>query len=251
MDRNEREYGKGGWIGIGTPQANPTMEAEFRRMLPADTELLIARLQGGNGSSEQRMIDYLETLPQTLKTYDTLKPDVFGFGNTGSSYLVGAKREAEVVAAAEAGCGYPIITAAQAVLATFQALSATKIAILAPYPQPIVDASVAFWEAAGLTISAVKRLAVDTTDTRNIYNIRSGDALTALRNLPTAEADAVLLSGTGMPSLAVVRQAGPALGKPIVSSNYCLAWALLRAVGIGSSPWDANGPTVSIGQSSG
>ena len=52
MAHDEREYGQGGWIGLGTPQANPTMEAEFRRLLPPDTELLVSRLQGSNGSSE-------------------------------------------------------------------------------------------------------------------------------------------------------------------------------------------------------
>jgi maleate isomerase len=41
-----------------------------------------------------------------------------------------------------------------------------------------------------------------------------------------AGADAVLITGTGMPSLRLILALGPALGLPVLSSNLCLAWAL-------------------------
>ena len=246
MAENSREYGSGGWIGVGTPQANPTVEAEFCRLLPNDVEMQVARLRGNAGSSEQRMVDYIETLPETLSTFDTLKPDVFGFANTGSSYLVGAAREAEICTAINAQFGYPMVTAAQAVLSAFAAIQASRIAILAPYPQPIIDAGVAFWEATGLKVVAVHRLDIGSTDTRNIYSLRSEDALRGLESLASHDADAIMLSGTGMPSLSVIRQAWPIYGKPILSSNYCLAWALLKAVGKVQVPWNNDGPTLRL-----
>lgn len=247
MERSEREYGKGGWAGIGTPQANPTVEAEFRRLLPDDVEMVITRLQGSSTSSDQRLMDYLTNLESSLVAYDVLKPDVFGFACTGSSYLLGAEKEAEIARAAAARFGYPVITAAQAVLASLQALGATKIAVLAPYPQNIIDASVAFWEAAGLRVTAARRIDIGSADTRRIYGLSSGDAQKALADLPTAEADAVLLSGTGMPTLAAIRRLGPGMGKPLLSSNYCLAWACLKALGGERAPWSDTGATLRLG----
>ena len=244
MERSEREYGKGGWIGIGTPQANPTVEAEFRRLLPDNTEMLITRLQGSATSSDQRLMDYLEGLDGALAVYDALKPDVFGFACTGSSYLLGAEREASLVKGAEARFGYPVITAAQAVLASMQALGAERISVLAPYPQNIIDASVAYWEAAGLKVTAANRIDIGSADTRKIYGLSSGDAQKALADLPTEKANAVLLSGTGMPTLAAIRDLGPGMGKPLLSSNYCLAWACLKALGDGRTPWSAEGATL-------
>lgn len=246
MERQEREYGKGGWAGIGTPQANPTVEAEFRRLLPDDVEMVVTRLQGSATSSEQRLMDYLVGLDGALAAYDVLQPDVFGFACTGSSYLLGAAREAEIVAASAARFGYPVITAAQAVLASLKALGASRIAVLAPYPQNIIDASVAFWEAAGLTVTAAKRIDIGSADTRRIYGLSSKDAALALAELPTANADAVLLSGTGMPTLAATRDLGPGMGKPLLSSNYCLAWAVLREMGNRREPWGHQGATLRL-----
>ena len=219
MQKAEREYGKGGWVGIGTLQANPTVEAEFRRLLPDDMEMLTTRLLGDAASSEQRLVDYIEHLPRALSAYDALKPDVFG---------------------------YPVITAAQAVLATLQALGAKRIAILAPYPQAITDASVAFWQAAGLTVVEAQRIDLGSADTRRIYSLSSGDAMAALRKLPTDEADAILLSGTGMPTLVTIRAAASGFDKPVLSSNYCLAWAMIKALGGSIPPWSTDGPTLNL-----
>ena len=231
MERSEREYGKGGWVGIGTPQANPTVEAEFRRLLPEDMEMVTTRLQGSATSSDQRLMDNLVGVEGALAAYDALKPDVFGFACTGSSYLLGAAREAEIVAAATAKVGYPVITAAQAVLASLQALGASRIAVLAPYPQNIIDASVAFWEAEGLTVTAAKRIDIGSADTRWIYALSSKDAAAALAELPT---------------LAAIRDLGPGMGKPLLSSNYCLAWAVMQALGDELEPWSAAGATLRL-----
>lgn len=242
MDRMEREYGPRGWVGVGVPQANPTVEAEMRRLLPRDAELLTSRLVSRAPTSVERLIDYFDGLDRTLDSYDVLLPDVYGFACTGSSYLVGAEREAEIVAEAEARLGCPFVTAAQAILDALEALGVRRVALLAPYPADIVEAGVAFWRAAGLSIVQVMTIDLGSQDTRRIYGLRSADALAALDDGVSDEAEALLMSGTGMPTLAALAPAADRIGRPVLSSNYCLAWALRRALGEDAGLWSADGP---------
>lgn len=242
MDRMDREYGPGGWVGVGVPQANPTVEAEMRRFLPQDAELLTSRLVSRAPTSVERLIDYFDGLDRTLDSYDVLRPDVYGFACTGSSYLVGAEREAEIVAGAEARLGCPFVTAAQAILDALAALGARRVALLAPYPADIVEAGIAYWRAAGLSIVQVMTIELPSEDTRGIYGLRSADALAALDGGVSDDAEALLMSGTGMPTLAALAPAAARIGRPVLSSNYCLAWSLRRALSEDAGLWSADGP---------
>ena len=238
----EREYGRGGWVGIGTPQANPTVEAEMRRLLPADIEPLTTRLTSASDDSQTRWTQYIERMEDYLTAFDVLDLDAFGFACTGSSYIVGAAEEARIIEAAAAKFGYPIVTSAHAVLRSLASIGASRIAILAPYPQKLTDASGAYWEAAGLTVADVKRLEIGSADTRNIYGLTGSDVLAGLDGMNLNGADALLLSGTGMPTLGAISQGAKTLSIPVLSSNYCLAWALMDTIGRTVPVWQDGGP---------
>lgn len=226
------EYGARAVLGIGTPQANPTVEPEISALMPGGVNLLTTRLTSPCADSRERLIDYIDRLGEAPRAFDVLELDVFGFGCTGSSYLIGAEREAEIVAAAENIFGYRIITAAQAVCAALQHLGVKRIALASPYPDWLEQASVAYWEAAGFEIADTVRIETGNADTRGTYGVTSAQAMEKLSALNVRSADGVLLAGTGMPTLGVLRDIESRTGLPAVSSNFCLAWAMLRAVGL-------------------
>ena len=224
------EYGLGGWVGIGTPQANPTVEMEMRRLLLPDIEPLTARLVSRAQSSDARLVDYLEGLPDSLRSFDTLPLEAFGFACTGSTYLVDKDREAEIVAAAERDFGYPVITAAEAIRRAFESSGAQRIALVAPYPKHLVDAAVAHWEALGIRVTALRRIDLGSMDTRMIYRLGSSDILRELEDFDVGTADSILVSGTGVPTLNALAPAEERFGRPVLSSNFCLARALQQVL---------------------
>lgn len=220
-----RDYGARGRFGLLTPQASPTVEPEFRRLAPDGTELYVARLTSRSDDPRTRLVDYLERLPETLAQYDTLRLDAVAFACTGSSYLLGTRREAEIVAAAQAACGAPVETAAGAILRALDALHARRIVIVSPYPDWLRDAGIAFWQDAGLEVTGTATVPIVRADTRGIYELQGAAASAVLEALDVRGADAVLVSGTGLPSLALLRTRRRQ-HPPVVSSNLCLAWRL-------------------------
>lgn len=225
------DYGRAGIVGIGTPQANPTVEAEMAILLPTAVLPVTVRLTSTAADPLDRLRDYLMELPKTLVGYDTLRPRAFGFGCTGSSYLVAPDAQAALIAGIEDRFGYPVVAATDAIAWQLRSIGARRIAIASPYPAALSDAAHAFWQAAGFEVVAVRRIDTGQADTRGIYTLSSDDARPAAEELRQLPVDAVLLSGTGMPSLKLVAALNGG-GPPIYSSNLCLAARLCAVADI-------------------
>jgi len=227
-----RDYGALGRIGIAVPQANPTVEPEFAALLPARTSLLICRLASREADPGKRFVGYLEDLANSVATYDTLKPDILGFACTASSYLLGHERERLLVEHFGKEFGYPVVTGGQAIIAALRQLGVQRLAVLAPYPEFVVEAGGRYLVDAGFSIVSKLRVVTRTVDTRTIDELSHRGALAGTRELDLSQADCLLFTGTGMPSLPAIRQLGSGLGIPVLSTNLCLAWAVLQQLGL-------------------
>lgn len=230
---NTPEYGR--VLGITTPQANTTVEPEMQLLLSGT--VLAARLTSPISDSRDRLLDYFDRLPATLTQFDVAPVAAAGFACTGSCYLVGQDDEQRRLDLATRRLGYPVISSAQAIRAALAELGAKRIALLSPYPNWLSEAGQQYWRDAGFTLTSVAGLPADLLDTRGIYRLTTERVLEVFNRLDTTGADAVLLSGTGMPTLCAMQQLD--IGIPLLSSNLCLAWALDKAAGgvAAFSPW--------------
>lgn len=237
--KKAREYGKAGTIGVGVPQANTTVEAEFRVLAPTGVNVVTARLQGSRADSRQRLLDYFHTLDAALDSFDSAPLGAFGFACTGSSYLLGAAQDRSAFAGLSQRRGYPVIPATEAILESLAHVGARRMALVSPYPAWLTEAALAYYRDAGIDVAEVVQVEADTADTRNVYNITSADAVAAAQRLQAKDVGAVLLSGTGMPTLGAIGAISRLTGKPVLSSNLCLAWALGKRLRLGGTPpWE-------------
>ena len=220
------DYGRRGRMGVLTPQANPTVEAEFSILLPPQVAFCAARLTSAATEPLIRLTDYIERMAETVAQFDAMKLDTIAFACTGSSYLVGPVRERTIVEGVGERFGAPVITATMAIERSLRDAGAKRIVLVAPYPDALIEAAETYWRELGFEIAARQRVVTVSADTRSIYALSSGDAARSLSALK-ADADAVLLSGTGMPGLAAIRDTKRV---NIFSSNLCLCWAALSQI---------------------
>jgi len=144
--------------------------------------------------------------------------------HTASSYALGYGNEQALVDRIASLAGAPALLAAQAVLAALRHLGVKRLALGTPYPESISRQGKAYWEAAGFEIAGYHRLE-NVTD---IYAENEERAYELARRADAPEADAVLLSGTGLPTVAVLETLERDLGKPVLSSNQASLWRALR-----------------------
>ena len=211
-----------GRVGILTPMANPTVEAEMRVLLPVDLNFVVARLTSPLDDSLDRLRAYADDVAESAAQFGALALDAIGFACTGSSYLMGAARDEEFAAR----LSVPLIAATSAIAHELHARDVRRLAIVSPYPGELHDAGLRYWRAHGFDTVFDRRVEIGGSDTRAIYVLGAEAATGAVADAVTAKPDAILLSGTGMPTLALLR---PDAEIAILSSNYCLAHALMRA----------------------
>ena len=216
------------------PAGNPTIEPELYRMAPASVTIHFARLEtlaGNPGAADgmhERTLGYLDSLPSATRSLSALSPAVVALAHTAVSYLTGFAGEAALAERVSALAGTRAFTAAGAILAALSALSARRIALATPYPESIGAAGRAFWEAAGVLVVSHRQL----PDVANIYEETEERAYTLGRSTDVAGAEAVLISGTGLPTAGIVGRLERELDKPVVTSQTATLWWALRAVGI-------------------
>jgi maleate isomerase len=114
------------------------------------------------------------------------------------------------------------------VAAALERLGVRRVALGAPYSAETTSQGRAHLEAHGFTVVRSDNLKGVT----NIYDETAERAYRLARAVDTPEAEAVFLSGTGMPTLPVLELLEQDLGKPVISSASAMMWHALRQCGV-------------------
>jgi maleate cis-trans isomerase len=224
-------------LGVLVPSGNPTIEPELYRMAPRGLTIHFARLEslaGDPGAADgmaERTLGYLDSLERAIRSLEALRLGAVVLSHTAVSYLTGFKGEVGLLERIAQLSGTRPLTAATAIAGALRHLGARRIALATPYPEVIASAGRAYWTAAGFDIVAHRGLDGVT----NIYEETEERAYTLGRAADAPGADAVLISGTGLPTAGIVERLERDLGKPVVTSQTATLWRALGLLGLGEA----------------
>lgn len=223
------EYAPRGLVGVLTPQANTTVEPEYAILTPPGTAWLNARMTSRFGTIEERLLDYFGNVHTFAKQFANAPIGSLAFACTGTSYLAGAKREDEVLAELTEMLGVPAMSAASSVVQALKLLGAKRIALVSPYSGALEEACSPYWRERGFDVAVNMSAARESDEFHPIYSLPSGAAQSALDNLKNTDIDAVVMLGTGMPTLLPILRT-PYIGRaPVMSCMLCIVWASVAA----------------------
>jgi len=225
-----------GWrarLGFLVPPGNPTVEPEMAELTPKGVSLHFARMEasGETGSlagQEERNRQQLAGLDRTLPLLALVRPKVVVLAHTATSYTLGIEAEVELVARIEAYYGFRFLTAFGSVVAALRQLGVKRLALGTPYGMDTTLRGKALLEAHGFEVPSYGNLA----GVQNIYDETAERAYGLGRQVDHGDAEAVFISGVGMPTLAMLEALERDLGKPVFSAASAMMWYALRTAGV-------------------
>jgi len=147
---------------------------------------------------------------------------------TAASVAIGEDAVAAAIAAGRPDV--PVITPIGAGRRALTALGARRIAVLTPYLEETTGPIVDHLERHGLTV--VRATSLGLADDRDMARVDAATIREAAAGADDPSAEALFISCTALPSLAVAGAIEAALHKPVVTSNQACIREMRRAAGL-------------------
>ncbi|MFT0168590.1 aspartate/glutamate racemase family protein [Paraburkholderia mimosarum] len=218
-------------IGLVVLATDHTIEYEWRGLLrQPGVAFYESRLENSPDITPPRLAEIEARIaPAVGLLLPGERLDVVAFGCTSASMVIGETKVFARIreARSEIACTTPITAA----LAALSALGVRRVALLTPYVRTINDFMRDYIEARGV---AVTRMAsFEHADDNEVARIDANSIRSAIEELARHDdADAVFVSCTSLRVAALVPELEAAVGKPVLSSNYAMAWHALRLAGV-------------------
>lgn len=233
ISRHRPAYSWRARLGLIVPPTNTVNEAEWRCWMPPGVTFHTTRMAlHTDTSSKAGQAALWRDLGAALDLLVPVSPDIIAYGCTAGSMVSPPE---QLPAAMRALAGLPCTSTALAIVQALRALGATRIAVATPYHDALNDHEIHFLAGCGISVLNLVGLGIGAGGPGEYVRIaRTPIAAVAahVRRAMVPGAQALLISCTDFPTLALIAELEAEFGVSVISSNSATLWACLRGAGI-------------------
>ncbi|MEW5919862.1 MAG: hypothetical protein AB1796_02700 [Bacillota bacterium] len=223
-----------GWrarLGVIVPSPNPIIECDLINYLPDGVSVHFSRARTpGDVLSLELLEEMSEQVIIEAEKLILSKVSVIGYGCTSGSFY---KENYDKVLCNEISAklnGVPVTTATTAVLNALKVLGVINISFCSPYEEIIHKKGVNYFIKEGYTVSGDAWLGLKGGE--EIAYVNEKDIYELALRADCRDSQAIFLSCTGFPAMKAINLIETDLNKPVISSNQCLLWHMLKLSGV-------------------
>jgi len=220
-------------IGLLALSTDLTIERDFQSIcysLPIS--LFVNRIHNENPLTKEnllKMYDQLESIAEKILPGE--KINTVAYGCTSGTIAIGEDKVKEKIQLAKPGCH--VTTPITSAIKAFNKMNVKKIAVFTPYPESVNKTISEYLIKKNINVTSFSTFNLDLdVDFAKVDPKYLSEILTKLN---INDADALFVSCTALPALAILDEVEKKINKPVFSSNQTLIWDTIRSVGYKSS----------------
>jgi maleate isomerase len=228
-------YGKAGRIGLAVLDIDLTIEPDLRRLLPCGVEIHTSRVAYSHQVTPLALEQAANGVEQAIRSLIPVQPRCLVWACTSGSFFRGRSgHDAMISDLRRVADGLPVTTASGAVVAALQTLGVKKPAVGTPYSPEINRLLFRFLAEYGFWPFPVEGYFGKSVDDITLQSLSADELAAFIKRLDRPDADAILLSCTGLATATLAPEIEKVLNKPIVTSNIAILWHAMKIGNIDS-----------------
>lgn len=209
-------------LGVLVPYFNTVVQPELDDLRPAGVSNQTARF-----SLDAAVV---QNISEAAEKLTACGPEALLVGFSTEAIPNGLALLEQGAKELNARTGLPVFTASHATHAALRRLGATRVGVVTPFDAGANEHVRAAFESHGFEVASIQGLACPSFDA--IPHAKLEDVRRAFADADSADAEALVHVGTGLPVAHLIEELERRFGKPVVACNAALYWQALRETGI-------------------
>jgi maleate isomerase len=209
-------------IGLIVPSWNTVMEYETQRLAGNGASVHSMRIPH-TADTEERLMGLSTQAPQAATLLAHAKVNVIGYGCTASGFLHTPAEDQALAQRISAETGIPCASSSRAIVDGLRALGTRKLSLASPYAPWLNERLKQYLTADGFEVLAMQGLSTEAHSTITRERI-----LALVDDVVRPDTEAIFISCSNFRTIEIIATVEEKYGKPVVTSNASMMWAMLR-----------------------